>query len=164
MGEGAEMLCTLSISRNTHTHTHTYTHIHTHTHTYTLCWPSAERVVHIVTIVVKVTPSILFQELLEFAMQLEVSDGSCKLVAVCYIMEWYHRRLWGLGFTVLSDVPQMGHHVWYSCPICSVHKNIAQNTCCCNAGGETFTVQWSCLLSLVFAFAAVWYLEKDFLT
>jgi hypothetical protein len=123
--------------------------------THTLWWPCAERVVRIVTIVVKVTPSILFQELLEFAMLLEVAEGSCKLVAACCIMEWYHRRLWGLGFTVLSVVPQMVHHVWYSCPICSVHKNIAHNTCCCNDAGETFTVPWPCLLSLVFAFAAV---------
>ena len=63
------------------------------------------------TIVIKVKPLILFKELLEIALQLQVADGSCELVAVCYIMEWYRRRLRGLGFTVLSVVPQMGHHV-----------------------------------------------------
>jgi hypothetical protein len=68
------VLCTLSISRNTHTHAHTHT----------LCWPSAERVVRTATVAVKVKPSILFQELLEVAMQLEIAEGSRKLVAVCY--------------------------------------------------------------------------------
>jgi hypothetical protein len=92
-----------------HTHTHTHTHI-----VLAECRAGgtySDRPTDRPAIVVKVKPLILFQELLEVAMQLEVADGSCKLVAPCYIRKWYHRRFCGLGFTVLSVVPQMGHCV-----------------------------------------------------
>ena len=105
---------------------------------------------------------MLFQELIAVIKQLEVADASCKLVAVCYIMEWYHRRLWGLGCILLSFVPRMGHHVWYSYPICSVLTNVAHNAVYWNDAGETFTPQLSCLLSLVCICSCLIFREKTF--